>query len=149
MFQCSGFRGDIGTWKEDIAAEFKAIKDKYHRLEYELSSNDKRLKLSKDKYHSLEKEFNELKTQKDSLYFLVSKSTEELSSVIDQKEKVMKELISETQRRRELENQIKQFTGAFTSRQQFLKSFQLELKTKLENLKAQNPVHPIPNSLRY
>uniref|UniRef100_A0A7N0UYE3 Uncharacterized protein n=1 Tax=Kalanchoe fedtschenkoi TaxID=63787 RepID=A0A7N0UYE3_KALFE len=137
-YKCSGWRGDVGRWKEEVTSEFNNIKEKYQRLASEFHANHELLKASKERYHSLEKEFSLLKAEKDTLHRMASESSQELSKVVDQKDKAVKELITETQRRQELEKEIKQFTVAFASRQRSLHSFHTDFKSKIENLKAQN-----------
>ncbi|CAM8926259.1 unnamed protein product [Rhodiola kirilowii] len=147
-YKCSGLRGDVGRWKEEVTSEFNSIKEKYKRLESELRANDELLKASKKKYENLEDKFSILKAEKDTLQRVVSKATQELSAVVDEKEKVVKKLKTETHRSQELEKKIKQFSVALASRQRSLLSFHSEFKSIIENLKAETPIS-LPKSLGY
>ncbi|KAL2454392.1 P-loop containing nucleoside triphosphate hydrolase superfamily protein [Abeliophyllum distichum] len=131
---------EIASWKREVDDEVKTIKQKYQNLESELVVNNKILEVSENKYHSLEREFQLLKAERDVLLERVSNSSQVLAQVTDQKEKVLQDFNAEVQRRTKLEEEIKQFSVAFASRQRSVMSFQSDFKSVLENLKAQNPV---------
>ena len=139
---------EIACLKEKLHHDLSTIKEKYQSLEKELNTNAHLLEVSKKRYQSLEREFHLMKEERDSLLQTVTGSSQRLAQVNDQKEKVLRDLSNEVQRRKDLEDEIKQFGIAFTCRQKSLTSFQSELKSKLDKLKAQNPVS-IPKSLGY
>ncbi|KAL4295947.1 hypothetical protein GQ457_12G017280 [Hibiscus cannabinus] len=117
-------------------------------LKQELDVNNNLLEASKERYGSLEREFQLLKEERDSLQKSVSESSQKLTFVTDQKENILKDLNSEVQRRKDLEAEIKQFSVAFASRQRSLASIHGEFKSKMEKLRAENPV-PLHKSLQY
>lgn len=132
--------GEIGYWKENLSDELHTIKERYHDLEMELQSNNQLLEACKQRYDTLEAEFLLLKEERDSLHKMVSESSKELALVTDQKENVMKDLNTESQMRKGLEEKIKQFSVAFACRKMSLASFHGEFKSKIERLRAQNRV---------
>lgn len=132
--------GETACWKEKLDNELNTINEKYQILEKDLEHSNGLLEVSKERYHSLEKEFHLLKDERDSLLQTVSKSTQKLALVNDQKENVLKELNTELQRRKDLEEEVKEFSIAFSQRQRSLMSFHSGFKSKIENLRAQNPV---------
>ncbi|KAJ9674170.1 hypothetical protein PVL29_023616 [Vitis rotundifolia] len=140
--------GETACWKEKLDNELNTINEKYQSLKKELENSNQLLEVSKERYHSLEREFHLLKDERDSLLQTVSKSTQKLALVTDHKENVLKELNTELQRRKDLEEEVKQFSVAFAHRQRSLMSFHSQFKSKIENLRAQNPV-PIAKSLGY
>ncbi|KAI8003257.1 Kinesin-like protein KIN-7N [Camellia lanceoleosa] len=140
--------GEIACLKMKLGNDLNTIKEKYQSLTKELNTNTHLLEDSKERYHSLEREFHLLKEERDSLLQTVSSSSQRLEQVTDEKEKVWQDLNTEVQRRKDLEEEIKQFGITFASRQKSLISFHSDLRSKLENFKAQNPVS-IPKSLGY
>ncbi|GMI77382.1 hypothetical protein like AT1G59540 [Hibiscus trionum] len=117
-------------------------------LKQELDVSNNSLEASKERYGSLEREFQLLKEERDSLLKSVSESSKKLTFVTDQKENILKDLNWEVQRRKDLEAEIKQFSVAFASRQRSLASIHGEFKSKIEKLRAENPV-PLHKSLQY
>lgn len=101
-----------------------------------------------ERCESLERELLLLKDERDSLLLKFSESSEKLATVSRQKEKALQDLNTEVQRRENLEGEVKQFSAAFACRQKSLISFQSEVKTKFEKLRAQTPI-PVPNSFGY
>lgn len=89
---------------------------------------------------SLERELLLLKNERDSLLHKLSESSDKFAMVSNQKENALKDLNTEVQRRKNLEGEVKQFTTAFVRRQQSLISLRSDLKTKIENWKAQTPI---------
>lgn len=136
--------GDAARWKEKL----NTIKERYHGLAKELDSHNQLLEKSKQRYDTLETEFQLLKEERDSLYKTVSASSERLLLVTDQRENIVKCLKAELQRRKDLEEKIIQFSVAFGNRKTSLVSFHSEFKSKVENLRAENPV-PVPKSVGY
>ncbi|KAH9659247.1 kinesin-like protein KIN-7N [Citrus sinensis] len=132
-------------WKEKLSSELNTIKEKYHGLEKDLDLNNKFLETSKEMYDSLEREFRLLQEERDSLLNKVSESSQTLTMVTDQKENVLKDYNTEVEKKKNLEEEIKQFSVAFACRQKSLVSFHSDLKSKIEKLRAQNPVS-VPKS---
>ncbi|KAK4559899.1 hypothetical protein RGQ29_008902 [Quercus rubra] len=129
--------GETACWKEELSNELNTIKERYYGLEKELDHNNQLLVVSKERYDSLEREFRLLKEDRDLLHQMVSDSSQKLSLVTDQKENVLKDLNTEVQRRKNLEEEIKQFSVAFASRQRSLMSFHSDIKSNCEKLRTQ------------
>ncbi|GKV10403.1 hypothetical protein SLEP1_g21771 [Rubroshorea leprosula] len=138
--------GETAGWMEKSSNGLNSIKEKYHDLEKGLDKNNKLLEVSKERYGSLEREFKLLKEERDSLLRTVSESSQQLALLTDQKENVLKDLSTEVQRRKRLEEEIKQFSVAFASRQRILVSIENEFQSTIEKMRAQNPVS-LPKSL--
>ncbi|KAE8728289.1 Detected protein of confused Function [Hibiscus syriacus] len=117
-------------------------------LKQELDASKNMLEASKESYGSLEREFQLLKEERDSLQKSLSESSQKLMVVTNQKENILKDLNSEVQRRKDLEAEIKQFSVAFASRHRSLASIHGEFKSKIEKMRAENPV-PLHKSLQY
>lgn len=130
--------GETGYGKENLTNELNTIKERYHDLEIELQSNIQLLEASKQRYDTLEAEFHLLKDDRDSLHNMVSESSQELALVTDQKENVLKDLNTEFQRRKDLEEKIKQFSVAFACRKMSFASFHGEFKSKIKKLRTQS-----------
>ncbi|KAL3840502.1 hypothetical protein ACJIZ3_025093 [Penstemon smallii] len=129
----------IACWKKALENEVQTIKQKHIDMEKELYINNQLLQVSEGKYHSLEREFCLIKEDRDALKQRISSSSEMLTLVTSQKQKVSKDLYTEVQNRKNLEEQIKQFTIAFACRQKSMMSFQNDFKSVLETMKAYNP----------
>lgn len=138
--------GETACCKEELSNELNTIKERYDGLEKELDHNNQLLVVSKERYDSLEREFRLLKEDRDLLHQMVSESSQKLALVTDQKENVLKDWNTEVQRRSNLEEEIKEFSVAFASRQRSLMSFQSDIKSKCEKLRAQCLVS-VPKSL--
>ncbi|KAF3447469.1 hypothetical protein FNV43_RR12655 [Rhamnella rubrinervis] len=132
--------GETANWKENLSNELNTIKERCSDLEKELHCNNQLLDASKQRYDTLENEFHLLKKERDSLQKMFSESSQELALVTDQKENVLKDLNTEFQRRKDLEEKVKQFSVAFACRKTSLASFHSEFKSKIEKLRAQNQV---------
>nr|XP_043607923.1 kinesin-like protein KIN-7N [Erigeron canadensis] len=130
----------VASWKAEMSDEIKMIKERYERLEQELITKNHLLEGSKEIIHSLEKESQLLLEERDDLLQTASDLSKRVASLTQENEKVLQDLSSEIQRRKDLETQIKQFSIAFASRQRTLMSFHSEFKSKLDHLKAQSPV---------
>lgn len=137
--------GEIASWKEELSNELNTIKERCHGLEKELDINNELMVVSKERYDSLEREFLLLKEDRDRLQQMVSQSSQKLALVAGQKENVLKEMNTEVHRRKSLEEEIKQFSAAFASRQRRLVSFHSNVKSKCENLRAEYEVS-VPKS---
>ncbi|OVA09421.1 Kinesin [Macleaya cordata] len=144
----SASEGANASWKEEMSNELDAIKERYHILEKEFDLNNQLLEACKERFYNLERECNILKEERTSLFEKLSISDKKLDLVHDQNEKISKDLNTEIQRREKLEEEIKQFSVAFAHRQGSFKSFNNELKAKIENLRALNSV-PISKPLGY
>ncbi|XVE95056.1 hypothetical protein REPUB_Repub02eG0063700 [Reevesia pubescens] len=140
--------GETASWEEKLSNELSTIKETYENLEKELDLSNKFLEASKERYGSLEREFQLLKEERYSLLKTVSESSQKLTLLTDEKENVLKDLNTEVQRSKDLEEEIKQFSVAFASRQRSLTSIHGEFKSKIEKLRAENPVS-VHKSLQY
>ncbi|XVF39773.1 hypothetical protein PTKIN_Ptkin01aG0059400 [Pterospermum kingtungense] len=139
---------EAASWKEKLSNELNTVKEKYENLEKELGLSNKFLEASKERYGELEREFQLLKEERDSLLKTVSESSQSLTVLTDEKENILKDLNTEVQRRKGLEEEIKQFSVAFASRQRSLISIHGEFKSKIEKFRAENPVS-VHKSLQY
>ncbi|KAI3958866.1 hypothetical protein MKX01_023542 [Papaver californicum] len=135
------------TRKEEISHELDSIKESYHILESKFKLSNQHLEDCKERFCNLERECNILKDEKTSLFQKLTTSDKKLGMVHDQKEKILKDLNTEIQRRKKLEEEITQFSEAFSHRQVSFRSFNNELKSRIENLRARNSVS-IPKPLR-
>lgn len=136
LFKGCTQEGETACW-EELSNELSTMKERYNVLEKELDFNNQLLVVSKERYDSLETEFQLLKEDRDHLHQMVSESSQKLALVADQKENILKDLNTEVPRRENLEEEIKQFSVAFASRQRSLVSFQNDVKSKCEKLRAQ------------
>ncbi|KAF5740077.1 kinesin-related protein 11 [Tripterygium wilfordii] len=132
--------GQNTCWKEKLSNDLNGIKEKYYGLETELDHSNQLLKVSRERYTSLERELHLLKEERDKLRETVSESSCKLAMVTDHKENILRDLNDEIHRRKDLEEDIKQFNGAFASRQRSLMSFHSELRSEIERLRSLNPV---------
>ncbi|XP_058222021.1 kinesin-like protein KIN-7N isoform X2 [Rhododendron vialii] len=139
---------EIACKQEKLSKDLSKITEKYRSLEKELNVNTHLLALSKERYHTLEREFHLLNEERDTLLQTVSSSSKSLAQVSEEKDRIWQDLNSEVQRRKHLEEEMKQFGIAFARRQKSLVSLQSEFKSKFEKLKSQNPIS-IPKSLGY
>ncbi|CAH2047327.1 unnamed protein product [Thlaspi arvense] len=125
--------------EEQLKSELSIIKERYKELEKELSLDKELLGASRESHERLEKEVNFLKEERDSLDVAVSRSTQRLRVIANDKENALKDLNVEVKRRKEMEEEIKQISFAFASRQKSLMSFHNEIKSKMQKLTTQNP----------
>ncbi|POO03725.1 Kinesin-like protein [Trema orientale] len=132
--------GETTCWKEKLSNELNTLKERYHGLEKELGLNNQLLEESKQRYSNLETEFHHLSEERDALCKMVSESSRKLALVTNQKDNVLKDLNAEFQRRKDLQEKIKQFSVAFAHRKTSLVSFHSEFRSKIEEMRAQNPV---------
>ncbi|XP_060199294.1 kinesin-like protein KIN-7N [Lycium barbarum] len=130
-------RGEIACWKKKLDEDIKTIQEKYQKLEKELDANNQLLAASRDRYNSLEREFHLLKEERNVLMQNVSSSSEKLELVTNQNEKVFEDLNAEVKRRKDLEEEIKQFSAAFAFRQRSLISLRSDFESVIDNFKAQ------------
>ncbi|PON65553.1 Kinesin-like protein [Parasponia andersonii] len=142
----STLKGETTCWKEKLSNELNTLKERYHGLEKELGLNNQLLEESKQRYNNLETEFHHLLEEREALCKMVSESSRKLAIVTNQKDNVLKDLNAEFQRRKDLQEKIKQFSVAFAHRKTSLVSFHSEFKYKIEEMRAQNPVST-PKSL--
>ncbi|KAK4352218.1 hypothetical protein RND71_027736 [Anisodus tanguticus] len=132
--------GEIACWKKKLDEDIKIIQEKYQNLEKELDHNNQLLAASRDRYNSLEREFHLLKKERDVLMQNVSSSTEKLELVTNQNEKVLEDLNAEVKRRKDLEEEIKQFSAAFAFRKRSLISLRSDFESVIDNFKGQKPI---------
>ncbi|KAK4348559.1 hypothetical protein RND71_031314 [Anisodus tanguticus] len=132
--------GEIACWKKKLDEDIKTIQEKYQNLEKELDLNNKLLAASRDRYNSLEREFHFLKEERDVLKQNVSSSSEKLELVTNQNKKALEDLNAEVKRRKDLEEEIKQFSAAFAFRQRSLISLRSDFESVIDNFKAQKPI---------
>ncbi|KAI3672691.1 hypothetical protein L6452_38788 [Arctium lappa] len=130
----------ITSWKTEISGEIKLMKEKYESLEQELDMNNHVLEACKERIRGLERESQLLSEERDDLLKSVTESSTGLASLTQQNEKILQDLRCEIQRRKDLEEEIKQFSVVFASRQRSLMLFHNDFKSKLDNMKAQSPV---------
>ncbi|XP_059460759.1 kinesin-like protein KIN-7N [Corylus avellana] len=143
---CENKGDETACWKEELSNELNTIKERYHGLEKELDLNNQLLVVSNERYETLEREFQLLKEDRDLLNQIISESSQKLALVTDQKENALNDLDTEVQRRKNLQEEIKQFSVAFASRHRSLMSFDSNVKSKFEKLRAQY-LASLPNSL--
>ncbi|KAJ4965160.1 hypothetical protein NE237_017009 [Protea cynaroides] len=136
------------TLAEKLGSELNAITEKYQFLDKEFHSNNKLLEASMERCHGLERECNLMREEKTYLVQRLTKSSEKLALVSDQKENVLRELNLEAQKRKDLENKIKHFEQDFAHGRRIFISFCSDLKSKMENFKAPSPT-PIPKPLEF
>ncbi|XP_023731886.1 kinesin-like protein KIN-7N isoform X1 [Lactuca sativa] len=129
----------ITCWKKEMSDEIKLIKERYENLEEELDMNNQLLEASKARIHGLQKESQVLSEERDDLLVTVSDSWKRSASLNEQNEKILQDLTCEIQKRKDLEDDIKQFSVGFVSRYKSYKLFSSEIKSKVEHLKAQKP----------
>lgn len=141
--------GEIASWKRKLDEDIKTIQAKYQNLEKELDLNNQLLIASRDRYNSLEREFHLLKEERDLLIQKVSTSSEKLELVTNQKGKVWEDLNAEVTRRKNLEDEIKQFSVAFACRQRSIISLHSDFKSVIGNFKSQKPISVYPDLLDY
>ncbi|XP_076889484.1 kinesin-like protein KIN-7N [Bidens hawaiensis] len=132
-------RPQVVSWKTELSSEIELIKEMYKNMEQELDTNNRLLKASKERVDGLERESQLLLAERDELLLTVSDSSKRLASLSQQNEKILQDLSCEIQKRKRLEEEIKQFSIAFASRQRSLISFHCDFQSKLEDhLKAQS-----------
>ncbi|KAF3562420.1 hypothetical protein DY000_02012952 [Brassica cretica] len=130
---------ETGAMEEKLKSELSIVKERYNEQEKELSLDKLLLKASRESHERLEKEVQSLKEERDSLDVAVSQSTQRLRVIASDKENALKDLNVEVKRRKEMEEEIKQISFAFSSRQKSLMSFHNEIKSKMQKLTTQNP----------
>lgn len=140
MIKGCTLEGETACWKEKLSNELNTIRERYHGLEKELSLNNQLLEESKVRYNNLETKFHHLTEERDTLCKMVSESSQKLALITDQKENVLKDLNTEFQRRKDLQEKIKQFSVAFARRKTSLVSLHSEFKSKIEEMRTENPV---------
>ncbi|XP_010544008.1 PREDICTED: kinesin-like protein KIN-7N [Tarenaya hassleriana] len=130
---------EMASLEEKLNDELNTIKQKYNELEKNSHFSKQLLEDSKESYSMLEKELQLLKEERDSL---VAEASQRWRMVADEKENVLKDLNVELKRRKDMEEEIKQFSTAFANRQNSLMSFHSEFKSKLQKLRSQYPKSP-------
>ncbi|XP_048503619.1 kinesin-like protein KIN-7N isoform X2 [Beta vulgaris subsp. vulgaris] len=148
---CSDYKGinlggEPACWKEKLSNELNTFRDKYISLEKDLDQNSQVLEESNSRYLKLEQEYQIVQQERDSLLDEVSKSSQNFTLVSEERETLLERYKSEVQKRKNLEQGIKQFSEAFASRHKSLASFHSDFKSRVEDLRSHNPVVVI-NSL--
>ncbi|KAJ9567621.1 hypothetical protein OSB04_003587 [Centaurea solstitialis] len=138
-FQDCNLEQRIDCWKVEISGEIKLMKQRYESLEQERDTNNHVLEACKERIHGLERESQLLSEERDDLLKSVSDSSTRVASLTQQNEKILQDLRCEIQRRKDLEEEIRQFSIVYASRQRSLVLFHNDFKSKLDNLKAQSP----------
>lgn len=133
--------------KSSLIAGLNAFKEKYHVLHQELNESSRLLQVSKDEYRSLEREFQKFKEEREYLCRAASESDRKILSAAVEKENVLKELNSEVQRRKKLEEEIKSFSKAFAARQRSVVSLHSNLRLNMEKLMAKTSSVSMPKPL--
>ncbi|XP_076927211.1 kinesin-like protein KIN-7N isoform X2 [Bidens hawaiensis] len=129
----------VASWKTELSSEIELMKEMYKSMEQELDTNNHLLEASKERVDALERESQLLLAERDDLLLTVSDSSKRLAALSQQNEKILQDLACEIQKRKRLEEEIKQFSIAFASRQRSLISFHCDFQSKLEDhLKAQS-----------
>ncbi|XP_024977098.1 kinesin-like protein KIN-7N [Cynara cardunculus var. scolymus] len=127
----------IASWKAEVRGEIELMKERYESLEQELDTNNHILEACKERIHGLERERQLLSEERDDL---LTDSSTRVALLTQQNEKILQDMRSEIRKRKDLEEEIKQFSIAFASRQRSLVLFHNDFKSKLDNLKAQSPL---------
>lgn len=140
LMKGSSTGGAVMSWKDELRNEINSIQVRYQTLEKEFSTNNQLLEKSKERIQFLEREYNCLREERDSLVQKLCLSAQNTTSVNNQKTKISKELIMEIQRRKDLEEEVKQFSLAFSCRQRSFTSFSDEVNAKIESRKCANPI---------
>ncbi|GER30026.1 kinesin-like protein [Striga asiatica] len=131
--------GQIACWKQALENDMNTISQRCSDLGKELEFTNQLLKVSEGKYRSLETEFRLLQEDRDAALDKISNSSAMLEQISSQKDKALKDLNIELQRKKKLEEEIKQFSNAFACRQRSIMSFHSEFKSILDVTKAHNP----------
>lgn len=147
MIKGIDFREDPACWKENLSSELSTFKDKYIKHE-KAAENNQALEELNSRYLDLERAFHVLEQERDSLLDNITKSGEKLTLVSEERQMLLERYKSEIQKRKELELEIKQFSTEFACRQRSLASFHSDFKSRIKDLKTQNPVVVI-NSLGF
>lgn len=133
------FGEEPACWKELLSNELNTVRDKYISLEKDLCQDKQILEESNSRYLDLERKFQVLQQERDSLLDKVSKASQNLTLVSEERAMLLERYKSEVQKRKNLEQGIEQFSVAFASRQRSLASFHSDFKSRIEGLKSQNP----------
>ncbi|XP_019174156.1 PREDICTED: kinesin-like protein KIN-7N isoform X1 [Ipomoea nil] len=131
---------EIAHWKRKLEEEAVTIKDKCCSLEKELESSNQLLAASRERYQNLDKQFCALKEERDMLIQKATDSSQKIARLTDQREKFLQNYSVEEQRRKDVEEYIKDFSLAFARRQKTLMSLNCDFRSMIDNLKAQNPI---------
>ncbi|KAJ0980354.1 hypothetical protein J5N97_008609 [Dioscorea zingiberensis] len=115
--------------------------------ETECSLHKQELEASKEQCAKLENECNLLREKNASLGQALSMSKENVELLTAQKEELLKNLNIEKQKMKDLKDEIRQFSLAFTQRESLLTSLYSKSKAMMENLKSYRG--PIPEILDY
>ncbi|KAK9166039.1 hypothetical protein Scep_001230 [Stephania cephalantha] len=135
--------GAQASQEDGFSAELNAMKERCESLEEELNRSSLLLAASTERFESLERECNALKEERTALHQKLVMSGQKNSLLTNKKEKVFRDLEMEIRRRKNLEEQIKQFSMLFAGRQRSVMLFRDEVKAKIGHLRESCQVqHP-------
>ncbi|KAK9756502.1 hypothetical protein RND81_01G102200 [Saponaria officinalis] len=140
------FVEDSALWKETLSNELSKIRENYTYMEKHTDPNNQILEDTKARCLDLERRLLVLKEDRESLLENVAKLDQNLSLVSEEKETFLQKYNAELQRRKDLEEGIKQFSVTFASRQRSFTSFHSDLKSRIQTLRSHNHA-VLPNSL--
>ncbi|KAL5988290.1 hypothetical protein ACLOJK_036053 [Asimina triloba] len=130
---------------EECKAELDALKESYKALERQRSDNIQLLKASEERCLGLEKDCSDLREKQIVLMQNLHASNQSLALNTSQKEDLFKNLNAELRKRKDLDQDIRQFRLAFAQRQSSFMFFNKECKAKVEKMRALGLV-PIPKN---
>ncbi|ONK60319.1 uncharacterized protein A4U43_C08F16960 [Asparagus officinalis] len=119
-------------------------KERSHSSESDFSRHELQLTEVKEQCAALEKECNQLKEEKASVVQALSMSEQDIELLRTEKEGLLKELNIEKQKMKDLKEDIRVFSLAFSQREGLLTSLYSKSKAMMENLKAHRPPMAIP-----
>ncbi|KAF8045340.1 hypothetical protein N665_5151s0001, partial [Sinapis alba] len=134
FLSCHNKGQETAALKEKLKSELSIMKERYSKLEKELCLDKQLLEASKESHDRLEKEVQFLKEERD---LAITQSAQRL--IAFDKENALKDLNVEVERRKEMEEEIKQISVTLATRQKSLMTFHNEIKSKMQKLTTQNP----------
>ncbi|XP_072989577.1 kinesin-like protein KIN-7L isoform X1 [Typha latifolia] len=138
--KCQSF--SLSEISHDVCLEEDANARRCHRSENECIFDRQQLEVSKEQCSMLEQECNRLREEKTSLIQDLSMSKKDVEILNSEKEDLLKELNMEKQRMKDLKEEIRLFSMAFTQREGLLTSLYTKSKAMVENLKASQVAIP-------
>jgi len=127
---------------ELVFQEGGITKERYQCLESESAVNESQLNAVKEQCAALERECNLLREEKESLAQALSISKQGAELLKGEKEGLLEDLNVEKQKMKDLKEEIRLFSLAFTQREGLLTSLYTKSKAMMENLKSSRV--PIP-----
>ncbi|KAL9225658.1 hypothetical protein vseg_001554 [Gypsophila vaccaria] len=132
------FVEDAASWKETVSNELDKIRENYVYMEKHTDPNNQILEDTRARCLDLERQSLALKEDRELLLQNVAKSSRNLTVVSEEKDIFQQKYNAELQRRKELEDGIKEFNVAFASRSRSFTSFHSDLKSRIQGLRSQN-----------